>query len=100
MPPGEYKLASLTEAYPGFRDQQRADPAEPDYWEKLRDEKGCLAVEMESFALFHNAAATKKNAACLLTISDSFVSHEETTAEQRQTSFTNMMEIALGSVLE
>ncbi|MBD9256229.1 MAG: purine nucleoside phosphorylase DeoD-type, partial [Ruthenibacterium lactatiformans] len=28
------------------------------------------------------------------------VSHEETTAEQRQTSFTNMMEIALGSVLE
>ena len=74
--------------------------AEPDYWEKLRDEKGCLAVEMESFALFHNAAATKKNAACLLTISDSFVSHEETTAEQRQTSFTNMMEIALGSVLE
>ena len=69
--------------------------AEPDYWEKLRDEKGCLAVEMESFALFHNAAATKKNAACLLTISDSFVSHEETTAEQRQTSFTNMMEIAL-----
>ena len=69
-------------------------------WEKLRDEKGCLAVEMESFALFHNAAATKKNAACLLTISDSFVSHEETTAEQRQTSFTNMMEIALGSVLE
>ena len=42
----------------------------------------------------------EKNAACLLTISDSFVSHEETTAEQRQTSFTNMMEIALGSVLE
>ena len=74
--------------------------ARPTYWEVLRDEKGCLAVEMESFALFHNAAATKKNAACLLTISDSFVSHEETTAEQPQTSFTNMMEIALGSVLE
>ena len=72
----------------------------PDYWEKLRDEKGCLAVEMESFALFHNAAATGKNAACLITISDSFVSHEETTAEQRQTSFTDMMKIALGSVLE
>ena len=34
--------------------------AAPDYWEKLRDEKGCLAVEMESFALFHNAAATGK----------------------------------------
>lgn len=36
VPPGEYKLASLTEAYPGFRDQQRADPAEPDYWERLK----------------------------------------------------------------
>ena len=72
----------------------------PDYWEKLRDEKGCLAVEMESFALFHNAAATGKNAACLITISDSFVSHEETTAEQRQTSFTQMMKVALGSILE
>lgn len=74
--------------------------AAPDYWEKLRDEKGCLAVEMESFALFHNAAATGKNAACIITISDSFVAHEETTAEQRQTSFTDMMKIALGSVLE
>ncbi len=73
--------------------------AAPDYWERLRDEKGCLAVEMESFALFHNAAATGKNAACLLTISDSFVSHEETTPEQRQTSFTRMMEVALGTVL-
>ena len=67
---------------------------------RLRDEYGCLAVEMESFALFHNAAVTGRRAACLLTISDSFVSHEETTAEQRQTTFTNMMEIALGSVLE
>lgn len=73
--------------------------AAPDYWQKLRDEKGCVCVEMESFALFHNAAATGKNAACLLTISDSFVSHEETTAEQRQTSFTQMMRVALGAVL-
>ena len=70
------------------------------YWKRLRDEYGCLAVEMESFALFHNAAVTGRRAACLLTISDSFVSHEETTAEQRPTTFTNMMEIALGSVLE
>ncbi len=77
-----------------------AAPAEKPYWQVLRDEKGCLAVEMESFALFHNAAVTGKNAACLLTISDSFTSHEETTAAQRQTSFTNMMEIALGSVQE
>ena len=63
--------------------------------EKLRDERGCLAVEMESFALFHNAKVLGKNAACLLTISDSFVSPEKTTAEQRQKSFTDMMKIAL-----
>ena len=71
----------------------------PAYWERLRDEKGCLAVEMESFALFHNAKVLGKNAACLLTISDSFVSPEITTAEQRQTSFTAMMKVALGAQL-
>lgn len=65
------------------------------YYQKLHDEQGCLCVEMESFALFHNAAVLHKQAACLLTISDSFVSHEETSAEERQTSFTAMMKIAL-----
>lgn len=69
------------------------------YWQKLRDERGCLAVEMESFALFNNARVLGKNAACLLTISDSFVSPEITTAEERQTSFTNMMKIALGAAI-
>ena len=69
----------------------------PTYWEALRDEKGCVAVEMESFALFHNAAVLGKKAACILTISDSFVSPEITTPEQRQTTFTNMMKIALGA---
>ena len=52
---------------------------------------------MESFALFHNAAVLGKKAACILTISDSFVSPEITTPEQRQTTFTNMMKIALGA---
>ena len=42
--------------------------AKPAYWERLRDEKGCLAVEMESFALFHNAKVLGKRAACLLTL--------------------------------
>ena len=76
---------------------REASDESPTYWEKLRDEKGCLAVEMESFALFHNANVTGKNAACLITISDSFVSSEITTAEERQNSFTNMMKIALGA---
>lgn len=72
----------------------------PNYWEKLRDEQGCVAVEMESFALFANATVLGKNAACLVTISDSFITPEITTPEQRQTSFTQMMKVALGSVEE
>ena len=71
--------------------------AKPTYWEKLRDERGCLCVEMESYALFANAQVLGKNAACLLTISDSFVSPEITTAEQRQKNFTDMMKVALGA---
>ena len=72
--------------------------AKPAYWERLRDERGCLAVEMESFALFHNAQVLGRHAACVVTISDSFVAPGITTAEERQTSFTNMMKVALGSV--
>lgn len=55
----------------------------------------CSCVEMESFALFHNANVLGKKAACLLTISDSFTKPEITTAEERQTSFNQMMLIAL-----
>ncbi len=64
-------------------------------WEAVRDEHGCGAVEMESFALFATAKYLNKRATCLLTISDSFITHEVTTAEERQNSFTNMMKIAL-----
>lgn len=52
-------------------------------------------VEMESYALFTNAEKLGKKAACLLTISDNLITNELTTAEQRQTAFTKMMEIAL-----
>ncbi|MDR3215152.1 MAG: purine-nucleoside phosphorylase [Bacilli bacterium] len=55
----------------------------------------CLAVEMESFALFNNARILNKKATCLVTISDNLVTHEETTAEERQIAFNEMMKIAL-----
>ena len=78
---------------------RQAQPAgETPYWQKLHAEKGCLAVEMESFALFHNAKATGGKAACLLTVSDSFVTSQETTPQERERSFTRMMEIALNAV--
>ena len=56
---------------------------------------GVLCVEMETYALYLNAAAAGKNALSLLTISDSLVTGESLPAEDRQTSFTRMMEIAL-----
>lgn len=64
-------------------------------YKEIRDVHGCDCVEMESFALFHNARATGKKAACLLTISDNLVTHEATTSEERQLAFTEMMKIAL-----
>ncbi len=64
-------------------------------FESIRDTYGAIAVEMESFALFHNANVTNKKAACLLTVSDSHVTSEATTAEERQNAFTKMMDIAL-----
>ncbi|MEC9484300.1 MAG: purine-nucleoside phosphorylase [Candidatus Izemoplasma sp.] len=66
-----------------------------DEFKTIHKNKGCIAVEMESFALFHNANVTGKNAACLLTISDNLVTKEETSSEERQNAFTNMMKIAL-----
>ncbi len=58
-----------------------------------------LCAEMESFGLFANARHLGKKAACILTISDSIVDHRETTAEQRQTGFTEMMEVALNAAI-
>ncbi len=64
-------------------------------FEDVVEKYGCVGVEMESFALFANAKKLGKRAACLLTVSDSLVTHEVTTSEERQTSFNKMMEIAL-----
>lgn len=56
---------------------------------------GVLAVEMESVALYLNAIRARKHALCLLTVSDLPLVGEGLPAEERQTSFTQMMEVAL-----
>jgi len=71
---------------------------ENDNFRELYEKYGCACVEMESFALFHNANVLGKKAACLLTISDSLVTHKETTSEERQNSFKEMIELALKSI--
>lgn len=61
-------------------------------WAKM----GVLALEMESAALYCNAARAGKKALCICTVSDSFIYPDEnTTSLQRQNAFTEMMKIAL-----
>lgn len=64
-------------------------------WNKM----GVLAIEMESAALYMNAARAGKNALCILTVSDCPLKGLSTTAEERQTSFRDMMEIALEAAI-
>lgn len=61
---------------------------------------GVLAVEMETAALYMNAARAKKNALAICTISDCPFTGTETTAEERQTSFTQMITLALEAAIE
>lgn len=68
-----------------------ADATEVERWAKMN----VLAVEMEAFALYCNAATAGVNALAIFTVSDSIVNKEKTTSEEREKSFTKMMEIAL-----
>lgn len=60
-------------------------------WAKM----GVLAIEMEAAALYLNAARSGKQALAICTVSDHIITGEATTAEERQNSFTQMMELAL-----
>lgn len=64
-------------------------------WKKM----GVMALEMEAAALYMNAARSGKHALAICTISDHVLRHEYTTAEQRQNSFTQMMELALDTAV-
>ena len=66
-------------------------PEDATRWNRL----GVLAVEMEAAALYLNAARAGKKALAMCTISDHLLRHEGLSAEERETSFTQMMEIAL-----
>lgn len=67
---------------------------DPDSW-KLWAKYGVMAIEMEANALYTLAAYYGREALALLTVSDHIVKGEELTAEDRQTSFREMMEVAL-----
>ena len=71
------------------------DPTVTEKWQKM----GVLAVEMEAAALYMNAARLGKRALAICTISDSLVTGEALDAEARQTSFGEMMEVALNTAI-
>ena len=69
-----------------------------DHW-KLWAKFGALAIEMETAALYTLAAKYNVNALTLLTISDHLITAEETSSEERQNTFTKMMEVALDTAI-
>ena len=71
-----------------------SDNPHSDKWMNM----GVLAVEMEAAALYMNAARSGNHALVILTISDHILTGEETTAEERQTTFTNMMKVAFSLI--
>ena len=71
------------------------DPTASEKWMKM----GVMAVEMEAAGLYMNAARAGKRALAICTISDHLLTGEATSAEERQNSFTQMMEIALETAI-
>lgn len=86
-----YHVGNILSSDTFYSDNKTAN----DGWQKM----GVLCVEMEAAALYMNAARLGKNALAILTVSDSMVTGEETTAQERQNSFTQMMEIALNTAV-
>ena len=71
------------------------DPEATAKWRKM----GVLCIEMETAALYMNAARSGKNALGIFTVSDHIITGESTTSDERQSSFTQMMEIALDTAV-
>lgn len=88
-----YNVGNLLSSDTFYTDEKGvpADLTSNAVWTKM----GISAIEMEAAALYMNAARCGKNALAICTISDHIVTGEVTTAEERQTSFTDMMTLAL-----
>lgn len=81
-----------------YKDEADIDPKLTSL--KLWGKMGVLATEMEAAALYMTAARFGKNALCIATVSDSLVTGESTSAKERETSFTQMMELALETAVK
>ena len=90
-----YHVGNLLSSDTFYNDELGLRPDETSLalWGKM----GVMAVEMEAAALYMNAARLQKKALAICTVSDHLITGEETTSEERQTSFTDMMLLALRS---
>ena len=90
-----YHVGNLLSSDTFYNDEEGLSKEETSLalWGKM----GVMAVEMEAAALYMNAARLGKNALAICTISDHLITGEETTSEERQNSFTDMMLLALRS---
>ena len=88
-----YHVGNLLSSDTFYNDEEGLPPEQTSAaaWGKM----GVMAVEMEAAALYMNAARCRKNALAICTVSDHLLTGEETTALERQESFTQMMELAL-----
>lgn len=68
-------------------------------FKKIVESHGCVGVEMETFALFHNAQILNKQATAILSVSNSFVNPKELTPQERQTSLSTMIVLALETAI-
>ena len=66
---------------------------------KMTNEKGCSLVEMETFAIFNNARLFNKDASALLTVSNSFITNDELTKEERERKLNVMIELGLETLI-
>lgn len=87
-----YHVGNLLSSDIFYRDDETANDA----WAKM----GIMAIEMEGAALYMNAARLKKNALVICTVSNHIVTGEETTTEERQNSFGEMISLALETALK
>lgn len=86
-----YHVGNLLSSDTFYDDNEKCNEG----WRKM----GVMAIEMEAAALYMNAARAGKKALALCTVSDHLITGEKTTAEERQNSFTQMMEIALNTAI-
>ena len=87
-----YHVGNLLSSDVFYGDDETANDA----WAKM----GIMAIEMEGAALYMNAARAKKNALVVCTVSNHIITGEETTAEERQNSFGEMITLALETALK